>query len=146
MLMPLLNKFVTPKLARDGFKRGSINSDVHLASILSNLQSILQSRRTVDLSQPIGLEDFSELSVSDALINELCQDIQRQISLHESRLNSVLVELTQSSPICWQLAVTAKLSKGNTEAETANPDVQFTLEIAKHDYQKSKQAINGVFL
>jgi predicted component of type VI protein secretion system len=143
--MPLLSKFVTPRLAKQGFKRDNINSDLHLASIINNLQSILQSRRTTDLSQQVGLEDFSELYVGEVLINELCQDIQRQISLHEKRLNNVQVTLAQSSPICWQLAVTAKLCKTKTE-ETLNTDVAFTLEIAKRHYQESKQCINGVFL
>jgi predicted component of type VI protein secretion system len=144
--MPLLSKFVTPKSAIANIKRGSVNSDMHLAGIVSNLQSILQSRRTTDLSQQSGLNDFAELYIGETLINALCQDIQRQISLHEKRLNNVQVTLTKSSDICWQLAVTAKLSKKHSEKETSNPQIQFTLEIAKRHYQQSTQAMNKVFL
>jgi predicted component of type VI protein secretion system len=148
--MALLNKFVTSPSPRSPLKRDTATSDEHLASIIQNLQSILQARQSIDLTQKAGLQDFCELSVSDVLINQLCQDIQQQINRHEKRLQQVEVVLAESSEVCWQLAVTANLSQSRTEQHTfqhlADAQVQFTLEVAKRSYRESKKAMNGVYL
>ena len=147
--MSLLSKFVTPGISRSSGYGKSLNNS-RMTDITNNLQTLLQSRRTTDMTQNIGLNDFSDLSIDESLMHKLCADIQQQIKLNESRLNNVSVELIENGVTRWLLSVNATLvASGNSSSVITNTDedtVSFTLEVAKPAYSAAKRDINGVFL
>ena len=146
--MPLLNKFVTFPSKPAPVERHVVGGQAHLADIVGNLKVLLQSRRTLDITQNIGLSDFNDLSIDESLMHRLCSDIQSQICLHESRLTDVEVELAENGTARWLLAVNAKLieSEPLNEKLGTNKSVSFTLDISKPAYRAAKRDINGVFL
>ncbi|WP_185236181.1 GPW/gp25 family protein [Teredinibacter franksiae] len=135
--MALLNRFIDPKAGAIPASLASRNDGGQLQNIIDNLQIILQSRRSIDPSQNFGLLDYSEHSLSEALMHQLCKDIQQQIEQHEKRLHDVQVSLVGNNASYWHLAVQAQLT---------NQKIHFTLELTKDTYQQSLRHSNGVFV
>jgi predicted component of type VI protein secretion system len=150
--MPLLNKFVTFPKNRTPTQRHEVYSNAHIADIVSNLQVILQSRRTTDLTHNIGLNDFNELSIDESLMHRLCIDIQQQITLLESRLEAVEVELAENGTTRWLLSVSAKLVDSRIDSSPTDnalidkKQINFTLEVSKPVYQAAKRAVSGAIV
>lgn len=145
--MPLLNKFITFPKQSALTKRHAVQSDAHITNIINNIKILLQNRRTIDITKNVGLDDFSDLSIDESLMHRLCADIQQQIKLHETRLDSVEVTLAENGITCWLINVSAKLINTTTDKKIKpTQQINFKLQLAKPAYQAPKRAINGVFL
>lgn len=132
--MSLLDKFIDPRECEHTLNAALLKTErsgesSQLKSILWNIQNILQTRRTAEVSGNVGLMDFCEQSLSEPLIHRLCGDIQQQIQQHEKRLCYVQVALLESTKTSWLISVAARLaSKADSDAKG---NVNFILELAK---------------
>jgi predicted component of type VI protein secretion system len=138
--MSLLNKFIDSRTSSKPASTGTYESDAQREDIVRNLQNLLQTRRSANPQSHIGIMDFCEQSLSDALIHQLCNGIQQQIQQHEKRLCQVQVTLAECNSACWQLSVAALL------VNPAGKKFNFILEFAKSAYQRSTRLANGVFV
>ncbi|WP_340680800.1 hypothetical protein [Paraglaciecola sp.] len=147
--MALLSKFIKYHQGSAGHPVLSCNHDPQLASIISNLQTVLQSRRTVANGQKIGIEDHSEQLLGDPLMHRLCADFARQIDFHEPRLSQVIVKLVQSTDYLWRMEVQAQLMRSQpltTPKSEAIQQVCFILELVKPAYINQMHDVSVVVL
>tara|TARA_R110000868_G_scaffold208567_4_gene458120 strand:- start:141 stop:584 length:444 start_codon:yes stop_codon:yes gene_type:complete len=147
--MPLLAKFIAHQSCPTGHSVVSCNQDPQLASIIANLQTVLQSRRTVANGQKIGINDFSEQVLGEALMHSLCADFASQIDKHEPRLSHVTVKLIQSTDYLWRMEVSARLKQGQHLASKKSPEPQqvcFILELVKPAYINRLSDVSAVKL
>ncbi|MES2673649.1 MAG: GPW/gp25 family protein [Pseudomonadota bacterium] len=128
--MSLLNKFIEPRSGERKYSAALRGDDSQVESIISNIQTILQSRRTTDAASHFGLKDFCEQSISAPLMLQLCKDIQRQIQQHERRLANVQVTLADSKKNGWCLLVVANLVSEQSAAKRKS--FNFYLDIARN--------------
>lgn len=131
--MPLLNKFAD-RPARHGNMQNAEKGQRE--SIIHNVQNLLQTRRSINSENNIGLMDFCEQTLGDPLLHQLCNDIQQQIQLHEKRLCAVNVSLVENSPVCWRLSISSQL------VEPAGETFNFFLELAKNVYVANAHLVN----
>lgn len=135
--MPLLRKFIAHHSSTTRGSTVSSTQDAQLSCIIANLQTVLQSRRTFANGQNIGINDFSEQLLGEALLHSLCADIVSQIDKHEPRLSQVTVKLVQSTDYLWRMEVKARLKQGHHLAFQKSPEskqVRFILELVKPAY------------
>lgn len=147
--MPLLSKFITYQPTKMARPVASESQDPHIQHIISNLKTVLQCRSTFANSQKIGLKDYSEQVVGEALMHQLCTDMREQIDLHEPRLNNVKVSLAEQSQYSWYLQVNATLSNSKktlSEAEQPKQVVSFILELTKPAYISQLREVKVVML
>ncbi|HTF97473.1 MAG TPA: hypothetical protein VL995_15140 [Cellvibrio sp.] len=121
--MSLLNKFAD-RPARHSNTYGAGQRE----DIIRNVQNLLQTKRSVNTDNNIGLMDFCEQTLGDPLLHQLCNDIQQQIQLHEKRLCAINVSLVENSPVRWRLSISSQL------VEPAGETFNFFLEFAKDAY------------
>lgn len=123
--MSLLNKFADRPVRHSNMydtEKGQRESIIH------NIQNLLQTRRSINSENNIGLMDFCEQTLGDPLLHQLCNDIQQQIQFHEKRLCAINVSLVENSPVCWRLLISSQL------VEPAGETFNFLLEFAKDVY------------
>lgn len=128
--MSLLNKFIEPRSGARKYSAALQGDDAQLESIISNIHTILQSRRTTNPASHLGLKDFCEQSLSLPLMHQLCEDIQQQIQQHERRLANVQVTLADSKNNRWCLLVAANLVCAQSSAKSNS--FNFYLDIARN--------------
>lgn len=147
--MALLSKFIKYHQGSAGHPVLSCNHDPQLASIISNLQTVLQSRRTVANGQKIGIEDYSEQLLGEPLMHRLCADFASQIDKYEPRLSHVTVTLVQSTDYLWRMEVQAQLTRSQpltTPKSEAIQQVCFILELVKPAYINQMHDVSVVVL
>lgn len=133
--MALLNKFIVHQQITPRYALVKSSSNPLLISIVANLQSVLQSRRTLSNIHKTGLNDFSEQLIGAPLMVRLCDDIATQITQHEPRLSAVKVKLVKTTGYLWRLAVSAVFSH-TMHDKSAAQSVFFTLELLKPAYAR----------
>jgi predicted component of type VI protein secretion system len=135
--MALLGKFIKHNNGSNGHPLVSSSDDPLIASIISNLQTVLQSRRTAANGQKIGINDYSEQLLGDPLMHRLCADFASQIDFHEPRLSQVTVKLVKSTDYLWQMEVKACLRRSQPiclPRKEVLQQVCFILELVKPAY------------
>lgn len=133
--MALLSKFIVRHQVTPRYPLVASSPNPLLISIIANLQTVLQSRRTLSNSHKTGLNDFSEQLIDAPLMARLCEDIATQITQHEPRLSAVNVKLIKTTGYLWQLAVSAVFSH-TMHDKSAAQSVCFTLELYKPAYAR----------
>lgn len=147
--MALLNKFVTHRPTQIGNPVACEVNDPHVQSIVQNIQTVLQSRRTITNGQKIGLQDYSEQLVSEALMHQLCDDMSQQIAFHEPRLSHVLVSLMESGCNIWSLKITGEVNTRETSTNlgtSSKQGIAFVFELAKSAYVDQSDKVKVVML
>ncbi len=128
--MSLLNKFIEPRSGGEKYSAALQGDDSQVQSIIKNIQTILQIRRTTNAESHLGLKDFCEQSLSVPLMLQLCKDIQQQIQQHERRLTNVQVTLADSKINRWCLLVAATLVSEQRSAKSNS--FNFYLDISRN--------------
>lgn len=147
--MALLSKFVNHRPSQLGNPVASNIKDPQVRSIIHNIQTVLQSRRTLANAQKIGLADYSEQLVSEALMHQLCGDMTEQIAFHEPRLSNVQVSLVENGSNNWSMQIKGEIN-GRTQTPTfessSDNRIAFVFELAKSGYLNQLNEVQVVML
>jgi len=147
--MPLLSKFITLASVSSGNPVASESDDPQVQSIIDNLRTVLQSRRTLGAGHKIGLQDYSEQLLGEPLMHQLCADIREQITLNEPRLDAVEVSLIGNGTHLWRMALSAELKQRQNTAGQISPKhkaINCILELAKPAYLQNMQEVKVVMI
>ena len=147
--MPLLSKFITYQPNQTTRPVACESQEPHIQNIISNLKTVLQSRSTFANAQKIGIKDYSEQLLGEALMHQLCDDMREQIDMHEPRLNNVKVSLADHGKYSWYMQVNATLSRSKnnlSHATSQQPALSFIFEFTKPAYLSQLREVKVVML
>jgi hypothetical protein len=147
--MPLLSKFVTLPSTITGNPVARESDDPQVQSIIDNLRTVLQSRRTLGSGHKIGLQDYSEQLLGEPLMHQLCADMREQITLHEPRLDAVEVSLIENGANLWRMTLSAKLKQRQNalgQNSSKHKPITCILELAKPAYLQNMRDVKVVMI